>query len=114
VLDAGRFPNWLLRDPARVASVIWIIVAAVIVKWVIAAYAWRGVDPRYLRVYLLIWFAGTASLVALGMMGWGMLRMYPPFDVGGLRTVFILVALLAVPLARVGLAPLSLTRNRHR
>jgi hypothetical protein len=114
VLDAGRFPNWLLRDPARVASVIWIIVAAVIAKCVIAVYAWRGMSPRYQRMYLLVWFAGTASLVALGVVVWGMLRMYPPFDVDGLRSAVILLAVLAVPLARLGLAPSSLARNRHR
>lgn len=114
VLDAGRFPNWLLRDPARVASVIWIIVAAVIAKCVIAVYAWRGMSQRYQRMYLLVWFAGTASLVALGVVVWGMLRMYPPFDVDGLRSAVILLAVLAVPLARVGLAPSSLARNRHR
>ena len=114
VLDAGRFPNWLLGDSARVASVIWIIVAAVIAKCVMAAYSWRGVSPRYLRVYLLIWLAGTASLMTLGMVVWGLLPTYPPFDVAGLRIAIILLALLAVPLARVGLASSSLARNRSR
>lgn len=113
-LHAGRVLFWLVPDPARFAPVIWIIVIAVIAKCAIAAYAWRGVPPRYRRVYLLIWLAGTASLVAFGIVVSGMLRPYPPFDVGGLRMAFILLALLAVPLARVGLAPLSFTRNRHR
>jgi hypothetical protein len=71
-------------------------------------------SPRYQRMYLLVWFAGTASLVALGVVVWGMLRMYPPFDVDGLRSAVILLAVLAVPLARLGLAPSSLARNRHR
>jgi hypothetical protein len=114
VLDAGRFPNWLLRDPARLAFVIWVVVVAVVAKCSLAAYAWRGVSPRYLRTYLLIWLVGTASLVALGIVVWGIVRMYAPFDVDGLRSAVILVALLAVPLARVGLAPSSLARNRHR
>ena len=37
-----------------------------------------------------------------------------PLDVDRARTVVILLALLAVPLARVGLAPFWLARNRHR
>jgi len=114
VLDAGRFPNSLLRDPARLAFVIWVVVVAVVAKCSLAAYAWRGVHPHYLRAYLLIWLAGTTSLVALSFVVWGIVRMYAPFDVDGLRIAVILVALLAVPLARVGLAPSSLARNRHR
>jgi hypothetical protein len=113
-LHAGRLLFWLLRDPARFAPVIWIIVIAVITKCAIAAYVWRGVSPHYLRAYLLIWLVGTASLVTLANVVWGIVRMYPLFDVDGLRSAVILLAVLAVPLARVGLAPSSLTRNRHR
>jgi hypothetical protein len=114
VFDAGRLPGWLLADPARLAPLVWIAAVAVIAKYWIAAYAWRGVPPRYLRVYLLIWLAGTASFLTLGTVLWGIVRIYLPLDVDRLRSAVILLALLAVPLARVGLAPSSLTRNRHR
>lgn len=114
VTDAGRLPGWLLRDPARVVPLAWIAAVAVIAKYWIAAYAWRGVSPRYLRVYVLVWLAGTASFLALGLVVWGIVRIYLPLDVGRLRSVVILLALLAVPLARVGLAPSSLARNRHQ
>ncbi|OFW47286.1 MAG: hypothetical protein A3J29_08840 [Acidobacteria bacterium RIFCSPLOWO2_12_FULL_67_14b] len=114
VFDADRLPRWLLDDPARLAPVVWIAAIAVIAKYWIAAYAWRVVTPRYLRVYLLIWLAGTASFLAFGIVVWGVVRIYLPVDVDRLRSLVILVALLAVPLARVGLAPASLTHNRHR
>jgi len=114
VFDADRLPGWLLDDPARLAPVVWIAAIAVIAKYWIAAYAWRVVTPRYLRVYLLIWLAGTASFLAFGIVVWGVVRIYLPVDVDRLRSLVILVALLAVPLARVGLAPASLTHNRHR
>jgi hypothetical protein len=114
VFDAGRLPGWLLRDPVRLAPVAWIAAAAVVAKYWIAAYAWRGMSPRYLRVYLLIWFAGTASFLGLGILVWGIVRIYLPLDVDRARSVVILVALIAMPLARVGLAPFWLARNRHR
>ena len=114
VFDADRLPGWLLDDPARLAPVVWIAAIAVIAKYWIAAYAWRIVTPRYLRVYLLFWLAGTASFLAFGIVVWGVVRIYLPVDVDRLRSLVILVALLAVPLARVGLAPASLTHNRHR
>lgn len=112
--DADRLPGWLLGDPARLRSIVWMLAVAVIVKYWTAAYAWRGAPAGYLRVYLLIWLAGTASFLALGLVVWGIVRIYVPLDVDRLRSVVILFSLLAVPLARAGLAPSSLTRNRHR
>jgi hypothetical protein len=112
-INAGR-PGWLLDDPARLAPIVWIAAVAVIAKCWLAVYAWRGVAARYRRMYLLIWLAGTASFVTLGSVVWGMVRIYLRLDVDRVHSVVILLALLAVPLARVGLAPSSLTRNRHQ
>jgi hypothetical protein len=114
VFDGSRFPGWLLDDPARLAPIGWIAAVAVIAKHWAAAYTWRGVAPRYLRAYLLLWLAGTTALLTLGIVLWGILRIYLPLDVDRLRSVVILLALIAVPLARVGLAPSRLARNRHR
>jgi hypothetical protein len=114
VFDAGRLPGWLLGDPARLAPVAWIAAVAVIAKYWTAAYVWRGVTPRYLRAYLLVWLAGTVSFLAFGIVVWAIVRIYVPLDVDRLRSLVILLGLLAMPLARVGLAPSSLTRNRHR
>jgi hypothetical protein len=114
VTDAGRLPGWLLADPARFEPLAWTAAAAVIAKYWAAAYAWRDVPRRYLRLYALVWLAGTASFLMLGLVVWGIVRIYLPVDADRLRSVVILLALLAVPLARVGYAPSSLTRNRHR
>ena len=114
VFGASRLPGWLLDDPARLAPGAWIAAVAVVAKYWIAAYAWRGVPPRHLRVYLLIGLAGTASFLALGIVVWGIVRIYLPIDVDRARSVVVLLALIAAPLARVGLAPFWLARNRHR
>jgi hypothetical protein len=112
--DGDRLPGWLLEDPARLAPLVWIAAVAVVAKYAIALYAWRGVTARYLRVYLLIWLAGTASFLALGLVLWGIARTHPPLDADRVRSFVVLLAFLAIPLARVGLAPSSLERNRHR
>jgi hypothetical protein len=113
MLDVGP-PSWLFRDPSRLGLFVWIGVVAVIAKCSLAAYAWRGASARHALRYFLIWLAGTASLLAVGLAIWGPVRMYLPFDDDLLRSALILLALLAVPLARVGLSPSALARNRHR
>ena len=94
VFDASRLPGWLLGDPSRLAPIAWIAAIAVIAKQWIAAYAWRGVGPRYLRAYLLIWIAGTTAFLTLGLVLWNILRMYLPLDVDRFRSVVILLALM--------------------
>jgi hypothetical protein len=111
---AAELPEWLLDDPARLAPIAWMLAAAVIVKYWLAAYSWRDVAPQHLRSYLLVWLAGTALCLAVGLVVWGMARLYVPIDADRLRGVVILLALLAVPLARVGLAQASIAQNRHR
>jgi hypothetical protein len=113
MLDVGP-PNWLLRDPSRFGVIVRVAVAAVIAKGALAAYAWRGVSLRHVRGYLLPWLAGTTSLVALGLVVVGLARAYLPPAVDRPRTVVVLIAVLAMPIARVGLARSSLARNRHR
>jgi hypothetical protein len=108
------WPGWIFEDPARLAPVAWIAAAAVIAKYWLAAYTWRGADTHYLRAYLAIWLVGTASFLALGLVVWNMARIYLAGDAERLRSVVILLALLAMPLARIGFAPSSLSRNRHR
>lgn len=113
-LHAARPVVSLLREPERFALFVWVIVIALCLKGSLAIYIWRRVSPRYGQAYLLTWLAGTASLVALGMVVWGIVRTGLWFDAERLRTAIILLAVLAVPLARVGFAPSSLARNRHR
>jgi hypothetical protein len=112
-LDAGRLMVWLLRDPSRFGMFVWVAIVAVIAKCALAAYVWRGGSLRYVRAYVPIWLAGTASVLTLGMVVWGLVRVYLPFA-DRLRVAIILLALLTVPIARVGLTPSLLARNRHR
>jgi hypothetical protein len=112
--DADRLPGWLLEDPARMAAVVWIASIAVTVKYWLAAYSWRRVSARYARQYLLLWGAGTMCLLILAVLLWRVVRIYVALDSFRFQSLMILISLLAVPLARVGLAPSSLGRNRHR
>jgi hypothetical protein len=66
------------------------------------------------RQYLLLWGLGTSCVLAVALL---ILKGVPAFltlDGARVRTLVILAALLALPLGRVGLAPASLARNRHR
>jgi hypothetical protein len=114
VFAVDRFPGWVLGDPARMAVVAWILSVAVIAKYWFAAYSWRRVSTRYVRKYLVVWVASTACLLALSLLLWGVVRIYVALDIYRFQAVMSLMALLAVPLGRVGLAPSCLARNRHR
>lgn len=114
VFAVDRLPGWVLDDPARMAGVVWLMSVAVVAKCWLAAYSWRRLSARHLRQYLLVWSAGTACLLTLTMLLWGVVRIYVALDIYRFQGFMILVALLAVPLGRVGLAPSCLARNRHR
>jgi hypothetical protein len=61
----------------------------------------------------MLWAVGTACFVVLAIVFWRNLRV--DLTAGLYRqSLMILIALLAVPMARVGSAPSSLARNRHR
>jgi hypothetical protein len=117
------FRAWLRRDPNRLLS--WFEWAAALVlaaKFWLAAFAWRNISRQRVRQYLLAWCGGVLCLLALGWILWadGMLTMalmavvdFLPLDPIRLRNLLVLVALLVIPLARLGLAPASLAKNRH-
>lgn len=114
VFAADRLPGWVLDDPARMAGVVWLMSIAVVAKCWLAAYSWRRVSARHLRQYLLVWGAATTCLLTLTMLLWGVVRIYVALDIYRFQGFMILIALLAVPLGRVGLAPSCLAGNRHR
>jgi hypothetical protein len=114
VFDAHRLPGWLLGDPARLVPIVWAGALLVIAKYWMAAYAWRGVTPRHRREYLSLWFAATMTFLAVGLVLWGIARIYLPLDGNLSRSLVIILSLLATPLARVALARSALARNRHR
>lgn len=90
----------------------WVLNALFIVKISVAAWAWhsairRGaVTPCTASWYFGCWFAGTGLLLLFIVL---LVQ-----DVAWIRRLMIFLALLALPLARIGLATLALDRNRSR
>jgi hypothetical protein len=114
VFAVDRLPGWVLDDPARVTGVVRILSVAVVAKFLLAACSWRRRSARHLVQYMLVWSAATLCLLTVMMLLWGVVRVYVALDIYPIQGLMILVALLAVPLGRVGLAPSRLARNRHR
>lgn len=114
VLDATRLPGWILENPDRMAGAVWVLAVLVIAKGWLAAFAWRSISRSRAGRYLLVWTVGTTCLGVLGVVVWDVMRIYVPLDVARFNSLVILLALLAVPLGRLGLAPFCLARNRHR
>lgn len=112
--DADRFPRWVLGDPARMVPVVRVLSVAVVAKYWLAAYAWRRASPAATRRLLTVWAVGTACLLLLALVLWDVVRIYVALDIYRFQAVLVLAALLAMPLARLGLAPTQLARNRHR
>ena len=79
---------------------------AVLLKMGLSAWTWRRVTPARARRYALAWAVGTLALVVLVWLACP--------EIPWLRRRLLLMALLPLPLARLGLAPLALARNRHR
>jgi len=106
--------GWVREDPNRLLSYIeWIAALAVIAKFWMAAFSWRRISSHRVRKYLLVWLGSTFCLMALAILWWKGGRLYLPLDADRLRNLLILIALLAIPFARLGFAPSSLARNRH-
>jgi hypothetical protein len=86
----------------------WLLALAVIAKMWGAVFAWSNLNPRRARQYLLVWSGVTLCFIALALS-------YPEVvDTYRLKHLAVLGALLLFPLARLGLAPASLSKNRHR
>jgi hypothetical protein len=114
VFNANRLPDWILADPSHMGTVVWTLAIATAAKYWLAARLWRHVSVQYARQYLTVWAVATACLGALAALLWEVVRIYVALDIYRFQALLILVALLAVPVGRVGLASASLTRNRHR
>jgi hypothetical protein len=85
----------------------WFLALAIIVKIWSAVFAWSNLNPRRARQYLLIWSGVTLCFIALAMS-------YPEMDdTYRLEHLAVLGAFLLFPLARLGFAPASLSKNRH-
>lgn len=95
-------------------TLVQIAALAVAARFWFAAWSWRDVDRVRVRQYLVLWGCGTVLWIAFGLLLWFGVRYIVPSDSHQLRSLFILGALLAMPFGRIGLAPGSLARNRHR
>lgn len=84
----------------------WGLVGAAALKLALSLFSWKRITPTRTKRYLALWWIGTLCFVALA------LTLNPQF--AALRHIFILAAFVAVPLARLGLAPSFLANNRHR
>jgi len=107
--------GWMFKDFGVVLpTLVQIAAVAVAAKFWIAAWSWRSAHHMHVKRYLALWLCGTAAWIALGLLLWDGVLQVVPSDSHQLRSLMILCALLAVPFARLGLAPRSLARNRHR
>jgi hypothetical protein len=107
--------DWLYDKVGSFSTIFfWVAAAAVITKFWVAAFSWRGVPAQHVRRYLWIWAGGTICLLVIAVFLWGVLGSMLPSDSYRLRNALILLAMLILPLARIGLAPTFLARNRHR
>jgi hypothetical protein len=107
--------NWMSSDFGVVLpTMVRIAAVTVVAKFWIAAWSWRDAHRLHVQQYLALWLCGTAAWIAFGLLLWVGLLQIVPSDGHQLRSLVILCALLAIPFARLGLAPGSLARNRHR
>jgi hypothetical protein len=121
--DENGFQEQVSSDPDRGIAVLnWIVALAVIARFWLAARAWRTIQRRRVGRYVLAWSVGTLALLGgavlisvdgtLGVLLMAVLD-FPPVDGVRLASLLVLCVLLVIPLARLGLAPASFTRNRH-
>jgi len=117
LIAAGIWSDAIDREcktnPVRMQSLAvnvlgWCLASWVIFKFWFAAFAWGGAERNFRRRYLLIWAGGLTCLLALAILA------SPFYDVYRFKHLCLLAALLGFPLARSGLAPGALAKNRHR
>jgi hypothetical protein len=113
LFDRGEVVDWALRRPERVLQVAWIGAFVVAARYWFGVYVWRRLARQIVRQYFFVWLVGTACFAALAAILW---RTMAGLNRGETAhfIVLLLLALLVMPLGRLGLAPDTLARNRHR
>jgi hypothetical protein len=86
----------------------WLLALLVIIKFWFAVFSWSKVSGRRTAQYLRLWAVATLVFVLFAIMA------RPWADMFRMERLYVLGALLIFPFARLGLAPASLARNRHR
>jgi hypothetical protein len=106
--------DWIRDNLGQLMPVLmWLAAAAVVAKLWMAVFSWRDTPPERVRRYLSVWAGGTVCLIVAAVLFWDVLRVLLPSDSYRLRSLLVFIALIAMPLARVGLAPAFLSKNRH-
>ena len=80
-----------------------VLTLGIIAKLSLWVFSWRDVAPERVQQYFIFWTGSTLGLIGLGVSLWRAERL-----------LVVLVAILIVPLARIGFAPSALLKNRHR
>jgi hypothetical protein len=107
--------TWIFQHRDQVlTNALWIGAIAVIVRFGFSVLVWRRIPTRHLWQYLPVWTGATLCLTVLTMLVWNALRPMLPPDMYRLQVLLILAAVSTMPLGRLGLASLTLARNRHR
>ena len=88
-------------------SLGWLLGLLVVGKAWFAAFSWSRISPARTRQYLVIWSSATVGFIILATLS------APLLDTYRVEHLYILAALLAFPLARLGVAPWSVSKNRH-
>lgn len=96
-----------LVKSGSICAIGWLLAFLVIIKIWFAVFSWSDITPRRTRQYLLLWSGATLTFVALALL------IDPPLDIYRQEHLYVLAALLFFPMARLGLAPRSLAKNRH-
>ena len=111
ILRQGSLIDWAIANADDfLPTAAWVLIAAGIVKFSIAARSTRKIG----RQYLTVWFATTSLLVVLALLLSKGLGVALPSFSSQIRNVLVLVALVFMPLARLGLASSFFEKNRHR
>jgi hypothetical protein len=118
---------WAKWGFERIPWFAWILNGLVILKVWLAVWSWGRcrrrdlVSARAVVAYFAFWVAATGCLVALTHALFVLARSAEvaseldlPAHVGWLEYGVLLGLMLFLPLARMGLAPAALERNRHR
>jgi hypothetical protein len=107
--------RWILDNTRQWLPVaVWLAAAALVIKLWLAAFSWRAIPVKYLRQYLPLWLVGSACLTALAFLTGDVLALVLPEDTHRVQNLLTLIGLQIIPLARLGLAPSFLDKNRHR
>jgi hypothetical protein len=111
IFKKGSLIDWAISNVDNfLPTAALVLTGAVLLKFAVAIRSAREIS----RQYLIVWFAATALLVVLALLlARGLGVALPSFSTQ-IRNVLVLVALVFVPLARMGLASSFFEKNRHR